>query len=178
MRSFYIFSFTCGEIEWSGQGSETAIVGYNSNGDYFANHPANGFPDIGRIISCTRYMIPNRGRRKRQAIGQEIQMPSGECPADPAVQMAKRECVSIAMSDDASFMDISTLRDANGGDITTLSKCPPTKAQLGISTEFEPFTVQTGDCHRSKNTFDPSLKGSGLQRPYIFISVCCYDANE
>lgn len=145
-------------------------MGYNSEGNFFANHPANGFPNVGRIISCTRYMITNGGRGKRQATPvQEIQRPSGGCPADPALQMAKQRCIDIAGFDDGLFMDINTLRDVNGDNVTILSKCPTTKAQLLISTEFIEFSVQAGDCHKSRNSF--------RSRAYNFVSVCCYDTN-
>ena len=177
VRSFYIFSFTCGEIQWSGQGFETAIIGYNSNGNYFYNHPANGLPDIGRIVSCTRYMIPDRGTMTQQ-IFEQMGAPSGACPADTAIQMAKELCHNIANLDDASFTNINTLRDRNDESWTVLSKCPPTRVQLEISTEFNSFSSQAGDCYRSKNTFVPTaISGNPLIRPYEFVSVCCYERN-
>ena len=172
IQSYYVFSFTCGEINWSGQGSETAIVGYNSKGDFFLNHPANGFADIGRIISCTRYMIPEGGRKKRQT-GNTAGAPSGTCPADLATQEAKQICRLIAEADDESFENIDLLEDNNGQTWQILSQCPPTKSQLAISTEFEPFCCQEGDCYRSKNAFEPQNTNI---RQFEFISVCCYDA--
>ena len=174
VRSFYVFSFTCGEIQWSGQGSETAIVGYNSGGNFFNNHPANGLPDIGQIISCTRYMIPNIRRRRKRQIVQRNGSPSGECPADAATQMAKGLCLAIAAADNTAFRDVNNdLRDSNGSRWNaTLPKCPPTGIKLDLSPEFEPFSLQTGDCHRSKNTFIPS----GVEG-YVFVSICCYDMN-
>ena len=175
VRSFYVFNFTCGEIQWSGQGSETAIVGYNSNGDYFNNHPANGFPDIGRIISCTRYIIPNRRRMKRETLiiqrNDTTSGTSGECPTDQATQFAKRQCRNIAMFDNSTFTDVDDLRSTNGNRWNaTLPKCPPTGLKLDLSPEFEPFPLQGGDCHRSKNRFIPS----GAEG-YVFVSICCYD---
>ena len=122
-------------------------------------------------------MITNRGRRKRQAGGQETTMLSGECPCDPDLKMAKQNCVGAANSDDMAFTDIDTLRDDNGRSIASLPSCPPTKAHLRISTEFEPFSApinNMGDCHRSMNTFEPI---DITIRPYVFVSVCCYDSN-
>ena len=168
IQSYYVFSFTCGAIEWSGQGPETAVVGYNSNGEFFLNHPANGFPDIGRIVSCTKYLIPEG---EQEILG----APSGKCPADAAMQDEKQLCRDTAQADDGSFVDIDELEDSNMQTWRTLSQCPPTRAHLQISTEFEPFPLQTGDCYRSRNTFVPSLSSNSLLRPYEFVSVCCYD---
>ena len=150
-------------------------MGYNSKGDFFLNHPANGFADVGRIISCTRYMVPEGGRKKRQT-GNTAGPPSGECPADLATQEAKQICSLIAEADDESFENIDLLEDDNGQTWQILSQCPPTRAQLEISTEFDPFCCQDDDCYRSRNTFEPSIIGNRLQRPFEFISVCCYNA--
>ena len=147
-------------------------MGYNSKGDFFLNHPANGFADVGRIISCTRYMIPEGGRKKRQT-GNTEGAPSGVFPADRATQEAKSLCRDFADSDDASFQDIDALKDNNDLTWQSLSQCPPTKAQLEISTEFEPFPHQGDSCYRSKNTFKPLSRN--FQRPYEFVSVCCYE---
>ena len=158
-------------MEWSGQGSETAVMGYNSNGNYFLNHPANGFPDIGRIISCTMYLIPD-DREKRQATTVEVP-PSGECPADPEAQGQKQLCRQFADADDNLIKNIDTLTNSEDQNWQILSKCPATKSQLEISTEFRVFAQQTGDCFRSKNAFVPSL--DSLQTHHEFVSVCCYD---
>lgn len=180
IHSYYIFSFTCGEIEWSGQGFETAIVGYNSNADYFDNHPANGFPDIGQIISCTRHVIPQGKRRKRQAPGGGA--PANLIPANPDVQAAVAECNQLAQFDQQNIPDINNVRGAVGTvlpinimDPNLLPHCPPTRPQAEISPEFREFTDVTRDCFQSKKSFIPSfITNPSLQRPYEFISVCCY----
>ena len=101
---------------------------------------------------------------------------SGECPADPVTQQEKERCIFWASIDDSSFTDIEDLRDSQHQSWTSLPECPPTKPQLAISTEFDPFQHQEGDCYRSKNTFVP-VHGGTLQRPYEFVSVCCYGGN-
>ena len=173
VHTYYVFSFTCGEIEWSGQGFETAIVGYNSNGDYFINHPTNGFSDIGEIISCTIHTLSEGRRKKRQNVmNPDGTIPAGECPADQAIQERKQSCIELALSDDFFIENFDDLKDFNNQDWTILSKCPQTKDKLIISPEFKPFLLQTSDCHRSKKPFVP---GGSVQRHYEFVSVCCYN---
>ena len=160
VHSYCIFSYACGDIQWSGHGSETAIVGYNSHGKY-KNHPANGLADIGRIISC---------RRRECRILYSL-------PANEDLQTAKSECTRMANDDDRNFQNIANLRNANNERfVAILPRCPPTQAQVLLSSEFMPFTAQDGDCYRSYNTFMPrpvDVDGNILH----FVSVCCYDTN-
>ncbi len=91
--SFYGFSYGCGDLQWSGQGFETAIVGYNSHADYFFNHPANGIPDIGQIVSCTRQIIPTGGRRKRLAVAEvDVDPVNGQMCANTEIIKNASKC--------------------------------------------------------------------------------------
>ena len=147
-------------MEWSGQ---NATVGYNSNGDYYDNDLANGLPNIAQIISCT---IPEGGRRKRQTGqngGQARQLPFNLTLAE-----ALNCCMKIADIDDNSLMNISRLMlDSQ------LPECPSTRTRLDISTEFELFTPQQGDCHRSKAMTDTTAS----DKIFNFVTVCCYAEN-
>ena len=177
-QSYYIFSFTCGNIQWSGLGFETAIFGYNSHGDYFSNHPANGFADIGEIVSCTRQIIPARRRKKRQNAMVDGAL-ANLIPANPQVRMNVARCNGIADFDDVNIPDIENIVLLDGRMEDPLSQvphCPPTRAQIDISTLFESFPEKPGDCFRSRNVYEP--EGQDLQRLYVFVSVCCYDSNR
>ena len=174
--TYYVFSFTCGEIEWSGQGFETAIVGYNSNGDYFVNHPANGFSDIGDIISCTIHTLPG-GRRKKRQMAADGAIPAGAVPADQVAQGDKQVCIGIAKFDDQDIMEFNDLRNANNQIWTAaLPGCPPIEALIQLSGEFQPFPLQGDNCYRSNNMFVPMIEGA--MRTFQFVSVCCYDENN
>lgn len=182
IQSYYIFSFACGDIQWSGQGFETAVLGYNSHGDYFSNHPANGFPDIGQIVSCTRRIIQAGRRRKRQDDGNV--MISGDTanpmPANPEIQINVERCNGIANFDDVNIPDITALaifdEETAVNVVNEVDHCPPTRAQIDISTLFIGLPEKDGDCFRSRMIYTPD--GETLQRDYNFISVCCYDANR
>ena len=165
IKSYSAFTYVCGEMEWSGQ---KATVGYNSNGDYFNNNPASGLEDIAQIISCR---IPEGGRRKRQTA--ENGGEASQIPVNMEMSEELERCRSIANIDDTSFMNITELMQDNQQDFDQLPECPSTKVQLGISTEFEEFTSQEGDCHRSiAMTMTPTIN-----RNFNFVTVCCYADN-
>ena len=101
--SYYGFSYGCGDLEWSGQGFETAVVGYNSHGDYFLNHPANGVADIGRIVSCTRQVIPTGGRRKREAPVIDMNGVNGAMPCDDDIREKIEMCNGLERIDEQNM---------------------------------------------------------------------------
>ena len=157
-------------MEWSGQGLETAIVGYNSNGDYYHNNLANGLPDIAQIISC---VIPEGGRRRRQ-IGQNGGQAS-RLYSNLAMTGSLETCIAIAYADDnMSFMNFTQLMQRNRRDFDRLPKCPLTKTRLDKSGIFGIFDPQPGDCHRSCVM---TTNTSGDDGRISFVTVCCYDDN-
>ena len=176
--SFYGFSYGCGDLEWSGQGFETAIVGYNSHADYFFNHPANGVADIGQIVSCTRQVIPTGGRRKRAAGVTGLDEPAnGAMPCNPDVTANAERCNGLAVLDQQSITDAENLMDFQGSSIfQVLPPCPPTRALVELSTKFVNLADDMRDCYQSTMMFEPFIQGGF--RPYQFVSVCCYDQNR
>lgn len=164
VSSYYAFSYTCGDIEWSGQGFEIAVVGYNSHGDYFDNHPANGFPDIGRIVSCTREIIPQGGQRKRRS-AQGTGGSAGSMPCNVTKLAARMACMTLTML----TVNVSMI----GVDVVgMLPRCPRIRvAAAGDPTVFIPF-IQA-DCFRSVEVVRPI--SPTLQQRFDFVSVCCYD---
>jgi hypothetical protein len=176
-QSYYFFNYTCGGIEWSGRGSGTAIVGYNSRADYFSNHPANGFSDIGRIVSCTRQIIPERRKKRQNAVVSGAL--SGPLPANPLARMNIARCNGIADSDDINIPDISNIVNKIGETVNAVDEvehCPPIRTLIEFSTLFTSFPERQGNCFRSRKMYIPD--GRYLQRLYYFISVCCYDSNR
>lgn len=171
VQSYYVFSYTCGAIQWSGLGDETAVVGFNFNADYFDNHIANSLPDIGHIMSCTRQSIIPGFVQSRQLSPGMIGGSSGRIPILETLAL----CDTFANADDASIASIDQLRDVNGSDIASkLPSCPPQAHNIMITPHnFSLFSTQsTGNCYRSNKTFVPI--GSELQGNYKFVSVCCY----
>ena len=167
VKTYYVFSYACGEIQWSGLGDETAIIGYNSNAQYYSNHPANGLIDIGQIVSCSRQpLIP--GKRNKRQTG--IAGLSDSIDANELLML----CCNISEIDSIAAPDIYNLRDARGNNISSLPVCPITRDQIGLSSHiFDPFPLQDENCFRSNddNTFAPL---NTTNKTYIFVSVCCY----
>ena len=154
-RTYYVFTYVCDEMEWSGLGTETAIIGFNSNGDYYDNHPSNGLVNIHETVSCSGQTNErNRGVAGLLPIGVNIE------------QVFITSCITLANADDAVIANISTFPG-----LDQLPGCPSTKAILTISTEFQEFPQQSGDCHRS-NVVVNGTGSSGTSTE--FITVCCY----
>ena len=174
ITSYYAFSYSCGDIQWSGQGFETAVVGYDSRGDYFHNHPANGFHDIGQIVSCTQPQGEQRKRRNDPGNGGTV----GQMPANPTMQEAIKECRSQAQNSP----DVNTIRDRNGNivDIVDmLPPCPRTRTEVAGSVMFRLFPDGNGDCFQSRINFQPDpLANPNVVGNYRFVSVCCYETSS
>ena len=150
-------------------GDETAIIGFNFNAFYFDNHIANGLPDIGDFVSCTKQsIIPGLVRSKQLSPGM-VGGSSGQIPVLETLVL----CDVIAISDDASIANITQITDDSGANIASqLPSCPP--ALDNTPHIFSLFFIQSaGRCYRSNKTFVPS--GSQLQGSYKFVSVCCYN---
>ena len=145
-------------MEWSGLGFETATVGYNSNGDYYDNNPANGLPDIAQIISCD---IPEGVRRKRQT------GPNGGDTMQLRSNNTSILCMDLSRADNGFIPDIHQFNE-------TLPKCPPTKAQLNICNDFQEFPPQQDDCYRTKMVAEVDIIN---QTTVPFVYVCCYATN-
>ena len=164
--SYAFFSYTCGDVQWSGQGFETSVAGYNSFRNYFSNHPANGFADVGRIISCTRVVAANQNRRKR-AVGNNG---AAGCvmPANPNVQQALMDCCT-ALDNDRNSFNPAILAAAQ----MQVPACPPVRAQIAVDGRFDPLPM-FANCFLSRMDVDPMLPGRVLRG--MFRAECCYTA--
>ncbi len=170
VRTYYAFTYVCGAMEWSGQATETATVGFNSNGNFFYNHPANGLADVNEIIACS---IDTEGRRKKRETdqlgngGQTNQLPS-----DEQLEFSKMLCMAVADADDRKFMNDIITQFSN---LKNLPKCDRTRAQLvEVGASFQRFDFQDGDCYRSNMVISIVDQTGGSSD---FVSVCCYDTN-
>ena len=163
INTYAFYSYSCGAIQWSGQGFETAIAGYNSFRNYFSNHPANGFADIGRIISCTRQVAANQNRRKRAAGNNG----AAGCPmpANPNVQQALIDCCQSFTNDGKQY-------SADNLDMAQrlVPACPPIRAQIGVNPMFE---AQQNNCFLSRT----DVVINGLVQPGLFRAQCCYQTS-
>lgn len=148
-------------MQWSGLGNETAIIGSNSNGNYFSNHPANGHFAIHQIVSCSNMTAGSRRMKRQMVRGSNSVMGQVEYNQNTP----QYRCIISA----AATITISSNLN--------LPLCPSSKDHLHLECgEFSEFSEQTGDCYRSKNVAQEPIEELGDM--ISFVSVCCYDQNE
>lgn len=98
-RTYTVFTYMCGEIQWSALGrNRAAVVGYNAEANFFNNHPLSGLTGVGDAVSCT---FDIGRRRKRQDMPNNMPMP---LPADDRVRGAVRRCLQLEEQDRFSYL--------------------------------------------------------------------------
>lgn len=153
-------------MQWSGLGEgRAAVVGYNSEGEFFQNHPASGFFMIADAVSCGA----NQGRRrKRQAAG----------PLEPVPVNADVRNAAIGCNTRYNF-DVNVLR-VEADDLTDLlteCPCPQTLRQavsdaarfVQLSQSPLCYVSTVPNCKRI-----PEAKGAAQ---VTAAQQCCYDDN-
>ena len=186
--TYYIFSYTCGDIQWSGRGFEAATVGYNARADFFTNHPASGFPDIGRIISCTQQVASVNRRRRRQADdntfgGTSDSGMEGRVATNMTLVNATIKCNDAVMTDKGYIPNITSIvienedrTRSNARLIDQVPACPPIIAIAKMpSSGFN--RTEGSNCFVSNTRFFPDSRlNPTAQRFYQFASQCCYSS--
>ncbi len=76
----------CGEMQWSSLGrNRAAVVGYNSEGNFFQNYPSSGSATVADIISCG---INQENRRRG-----ELRVMPVNLPVDQIVKEGAEQCL-------------------------------------------------------------------------------------
>lgn len=157
----------CGELQWSALGrNRAAVVGFNTEGNFFGNHPLSGFPAIGDAVSCTFQL----GKRRKR---QDEEMPPAnmltELPADPELRVQVESCLN-AFDFDVGVILIGTSAEEQAA---KLDPCPCSRSQAAIDHgRFTPQNDQPG-CFVSTNPIKTRL----LITQATFTQQCCYDSN-
>ena len=157
-------------MQWSGLGEgRAAVVGYNSEGGFFQNHPASGFSTIADAISCG--VNPGR-RRKRQAVGIDPMAPT-PLPVDDNTRDAVAEC------NNRYNLDIWVFQVVPDELVELLSGCPcPPTLDQAIS-DAARFVEQSRSplCYVSTM---PNCKGTPGANGAVQVTAaqqCCYGDN-
>lgn len=164
LSTHVIFTYICGEIQWSSLGTNrAAVVGYNGVTSFY-NHPLSGFSSIGESISCTGEI----GRRqKRQSVGQPTNM-AIPLPVDPTLRMLINNCRRAATQDGVHL--IGTTPDELA---SMLEPCPCSLYQVNSDLgRFVRFS-NNPPCYLS----GPRIVNLPLGRISL-TQQCCYDANN
>lgn len=153
----------CGEVQWSSLGrNRAAVVGFNSEGNFFENHPQAGFSGIGDAVSCT-FSIGKR--RKRQ-----MNMPNNmvtKLPTDDEVEQSMLQCIIAYDLDTVAYLGFSLTPESLAA---MLEPCPCTVQQAAAdNARFRPFT-DPGDCYVSSKPVPGRLNTGDITA----TQLCCY----
>lgn len=164
-RTYAIFSYMCGEIQWSALGrNKAAVVGYNAEGNFFQNHPLSGLSSIGDAVSCT-FNIGKR--RKRQ--GQNGNSENVAIPTDESVTGGIDLCLTLERTDKLSYFTTSETPQSLA---TRLEQCPCTINQVAFDrARFIRLEDDTKDCYVSSEPVDVFLPALGT---ITLTQLCCY----
>ena len=59
LTTHVIFTYECGEMEWSRSGSNAAVIGFSAGELYSHNHPLSGTTYIKDAVRCSRSNVTN-----------------------------------------------------------------------------------------------------------------------
>ena len=158
-NTYFLLTYTCGDIEWSSIGDEAAVVGYNAQSDYFFNHPASGFSSIGDAVSCTSPRNKRQEKLSVFTIGKRVQV-NKELVRDSV------KCMAFYTVDTE---DISE-EQLNNEIIPNVEPCPCNSRQASQDKRFQPQPSKE-NCY----TQIVPLKVRTNAQVYTFVQQCCYD---
>lgn len=167
-RTYTVFSYTCGGIQWSALGrNRAAVVGYNSEGNFFSNHPLSGLSGVGDAVSCTF----NIGRRRKRQDNENdmtnnMAMP---IPADDTIRRLVQQCLMFEARDKLSYLGTThtpqTLADL-------LDPCPCSLQQVVEDrARYRRLEDDDRNCYVSSHPIDFLLPTLGLIK---LTQMCCY----
>ena len=162
-RAYAVFSYICGEIEWSSVGENNlAVVGFNANGPLneelevsFHNYRLSGLRGVGSTISCENNPITNLVCR----------LPSTQARRDEV------ECIS-ALDKDTELLHEETTHQALA---SMLKPCPCSLSQ--IQQDFASFIRQENtaqNCYIS--AFPVTYQIAESKDTLTLTQQCCYSS--
>ena len=159
MRTYALYTYTCGDIQWSSTGpGRAAVVGYNAAGESFFNHALSGYSLIGDAVSCS---VSRANRKKRQMQASNTNTISlSKLSGDDAETC----CVLLVVTDpvtDNILMELNNL----------VAPCPPTLDQVEHDTAR--FKPQPGLplCYVTMSKTKYEFNGG---RRHSVARQCCY----
>lgn len=156
----------CGEVQWSSLGrNRPAVVGFNSEGNFFKNHPLSGLSGIGDAVSCTFDV----GKRRKRQDGEPPNNMMDELDADQDVQAAVDQCMDARNTDELAYFG-TTLTPQILAEM--LDPCPCSLQQaMEDRARFVEFN-ERGNCYVSSFPVDVLLPAFGS---ITLTQMCCYE---
>ena len=160
-----LFTYTCGDLEWSATGNRPAVVGYNAGGTYFENHRSSGFDTVANDVSC----VVELRRSKRQTGGMMQATGSMEIDIDEVLMQSTAACREKYNIDDTLIPNPDDSFD------DPVMPCPCNLMQARIDQRFMMDTMFRPDstCYLQ----DSEVAGTNVQGPISYTQQCCYANN-
>lgn len=164
LRTYTIFSYICGDLQWSALGrNRAAVVGFNANGEYFHNHPFSGFTGVETSVSCTRQLK----RRKRQ--DQEPVNINMELPTEDNLRLQIENCLNAIERDQFLTFGVD--------DTTLINEVTPCPCHINqVNQDRGRFYRQTGIIQTCYISTRPT-NFQTLVTQLTLTQQCCYDDN-
>lgn len=176
-QTFAIFTYKCGDIQWSGLNqNQAAVVGFNAEGDYFENHPLSGFASIGEAVSCTFDVSERQKRNVDPGFQTDLNVISLGPDNPITVIVYGCECDAMYSDDRDLFQDIFSdepnIDGVPGILVERFESCPPTEQQamndLGryIKQPSDSISISDVECY---------VSGRPIEIESLEITQqCCY----
>ena len=167
VSAFAVFNYICGELQWSGVGTnQAAVVGFNAEGTYYGNHPLSGFSSIGESVSCP---TTSDGRRRKRQQDEQDDMTNMfmDLPVNMALNQMRMSCAQWK-NDDERFVTLDEIPIL----AAMLRPCPCTQKQARKDTNFIVFPEAQG-CYLSIGPKIINRTSSDIQLE--LTQQCCYD---
>ena len=168
-RTYAVFTYKCGDIQWSGLNqNQGAVIGFDAEGNYFGNHPLSGSSSIGEAVSCT-FDINKRRKRNAQQTGQVCDLTSNQLAVTGNFAM---ECRRIGRQDISLFLKLfgqDHERDL-GTFVNMFDPCPSTMTQ--INNDLGRYIKQASDTITGVECY---VSGKPIVRLSLNLTQqCCY----
>ena len=155
-HTYALFTYLCGEMQWSSVGeNKAAVIGFSAKGEFFNNHPQSGTENVASAVSCSKL-----GRREKRFLDPSddlCQFPTDGCDMLPEPFSQICYCQSRLESDITFNVDEV---------VNQLDPCPDTVDKARADTGR--FVKQTGTaCYVSGRTV--VINGTS------FTQQCCYN---
>ena len=157
-----MFTYTCGDLEWSTTGNRPAVVGYNAGGSYFENHRSSGFDTVANDVSC----VVELRRSKRQTGGMMLNTDGMEIDIDEVLMQTTAACRNNYKSDAEQLNPMFP---------NPVEPCPCNFNQARNDERFMMDTMlrPEGNCYIQRS----EVSGTNAFGEISYGQQCCYDNN-
>ena len=160
LHTYTLFTYACGEIQWSATGSgRAAVVGYNAAGESFFNHALSGYSLIGDAVSCSV-----RENQQNEQMSRLLNTVTDSMSLHLPAESAAICCATILSADPISSLKV--LKEVND----LVDPCPPTLYQARLDSARFRRQPDLPQCYVSMKKTVHFLGNM----PHSITRQCCY----